>query len=211
LKNTDTHLSSSGELIKINFLNEKGEACQELLFDKIFTTGIGQLLGVDIHPKEILNDSVFSTVSTINREYDTLHKVLRHPSDQIVKQTSKIYGIKVNGPTHPCKYCAQGKHKKTMIPKLSTNKATSIGERINIDISYVNTTSFGGYKYWLMVQDSYTDYLWSFFLKQKSETSDTILGWVTRIRKEQGIVIKNIRCDNSGENKKLRDDCKDHK
>jgi hypothetical protein len=34
--------------------------------------------------------------------------------------------------------------------------------------------------------------------------TDPTSGLVTRIRKEQGIIVGNIRCDNSGENKKLK-------
>jgi hypothetical protein len=151
LKNIDTQLSSSGELIEIDFVDEKSEVYQEVSFDKILSRSRiwqnlhnlkGQFLGVDIYPKDIIKNSVFSTVSNINKEHDTLHKLLGHPSDPIVKQTSKMYGIKINEPTHPCKYFAQEKH-LTMIPKPSTNKATSIGEHINIDISCINTTSFG--------------------------------------------------------------------
>ena len=59
--------------------------------------------------------------------------------------------------------------KKKKLNKISLNKATSKLFRIAIDITGVAHLSFGGAKYWLMIQDEYTGFIWSFFLKQKSE------------------------------------------
>ena len=38
-----------------------------------------------------------------------------------------------------------------------------------MDISEIKAKSYGGAKYWLMVQDEFTGYIWSRFLKAKSE------------------------------------------
>jgi hypothetical protein len=76
---------------------------------------------------------------------------------------------------------------------------------IHIDISYTDTQSYGRNRYWLLILDSYTDYLWSFFLPNKSDSAETVIKWAQSIEKEKNIKIKNIRCDNSGENLMLRD------
>ena len=81
---------------------------------------------------------------------------------------------------------------------------TSLGERVSIDISGVRTTSYGGAKFWLLLQDHYTDYIWSFFLSAKSELPTVLYNWVKDFQKTYGTTIKTIRCDNAGENKSLR-------
>jgi transposase InsO family protein len=199
LKQPHTKLDNKGELIVFKFL-EGDQIKDHIVFDKIFTTGVGQLLGIEIQPKE---EYANVTQTTIN--YEEMHGKLGHPNEQTVIETTKHYGINTSDAQNTCRFCATAKHKKSSIPKQTTHQTTYVGERINIDISYVNTTSFGGNKYWLLVQDSYTDYLWSFFLKNKSETAQTVMGWVTKMKKEHNLDIKSLRCDNSGENQKLRE------
>ena len=97
-----------------------------------------------------------------------------------------------------------GKQRKMNIPKEVKNKSHFRGERINIDISSVAATSYGGAKFWLLTQDDYTDFLWSFFLKAKSELPDIMMKWIEQIQKETKIIIQKVRCDNSGENWKLQ-------
>ena len=55
-----------------------------------------------------------------------------------------------------------------------------------------------------MIQDEKTDHIWSFFLKQKSETADKVIHWIKMIHKDMDVKVKTIRCDNSGENRKLQ-------
>jgi hypothetical protein len=49
-----------------------------------------------------------------------------------------------------------------------------LGGRINIDISSVQNTSYGGANFWLLIQDDFTSYLWSYFIKAKSDLPDTM-------------------------------------
>ena len=90
-----------------------------------------------------------------------------------------------------------GKTRKP-IPKFSRNKATTKGERICLDITSVKGFSFGGSKYWLMLQDEYTDFIWSIFIKSKDLLPTSVIKLLTDIQKDCEIEIKYIRCDNSG-------------
>ena len=208
LKYPQTKLNSKGELIAIDFVDKDQQTTQTIVFDKIFTTGNGQLLGIEIQPEKEYGHVCL--LSKTQLKYEDIHGKLGHPNEQVVKQTVKHYGISIMEPTHNCIYCAAGKHKKTPIPKFSNQKATAIGERVYIDISYTDMESYGGNRYWLLIVDSYTDYIWSFFLRRKSETSETIIGWATSLEKEKNITIKNIRCDNAGENVMLGQMLKSH-
>ena len=91
-----------------------------------------------------------------------MHDKLGHPNHKVVKNTAAHFGITVKDQKHKCHYCALAKHKVTPISKSVIIKSRYRCERINIDISSVSTTSFGGSKYWLFIQDDYTDFLWSY-------------------------------------------------
>jgi hypothetical protein len=41
-----------------------------------------------------------------------------------------------------------------------------------MDISWIKAKSYGVAKYWLMVQDEFTGYIWSIFIKAKSELQE---------------------------------------
>ena len=86
-------------------------------------------------------------------------------------------------------------------------KSTTPGERLFLDISSVKTTSIGGAKFWLLVQDDATDMCWSFFLKKKSDLAQSVLTLIINLRLQHSIKVQHIRCDNAGENLSLRKRC----
>jgi hypothetical protein len=63
----------------------------------------------------------------------------------------------------------------------------------------VRDVSLGGANFWILIVNSYTDYCWSLFLKEKSKLKDKM--------KIAGINIKVICCDYSGENKAFQKEC----
>jgi hypothetical protein len=80
-----------------------------------------------------------------------------------------------------------------------------IGEQIYIDISSVKNSSFGGAKYWILMEDEKSHFCWSLFATNKSDLSSKVIPVLKRIKKEIQIEIKIIRCDNAAENKKLQE------
>jgi hypothetical protein len=103
-----------------------------------------------------------------------------------------------------CVDCAISKAKQKNVPKVSKHSATEKGERVAIDITSIKTISYGGAKFWLMIQDEFTGKLWSYFLKAKSDLPETVIKWINEIHKTTTVKIKSIRCDNAGENKSLQ-------
>ena len=103
--------------------------------------------------------------------YNDLHHKLGHANKQTVQNTAKHYGIKLlTNDTDPvCTDCAFAKIRVKNFGHHDDNQASKLGERIAIDISSVKSISYGGSKFWLLLQDEYTGYLWSFFLSAKSE------------------------------------------
>ena len=199
IQHPNVSISSKGALITLN----AGD--NQIIFDKEIINGSGRLLGVDIVPRITTEFAAITAPADLTKTYDYMHSVLGHPGEVRVKATATRLGYKLKGEVHTCENCAIGKSKQKNVPQVSPNKATCKGDRISLDITSVQTTSFGGAKFWLMVQDAFTGYLWSFFLKAKSDLPVTILTWIQKLSKTMGVKINYIRCDNSGENKKLQE------
>ena len=205
LKHPHIKLQSDGELITVLFtdlVDENGQQ-EKMVFDKIYPTGSGQLLGVEIQPCEDYANMVMLTEALTR--YEDLHEKLGHPNDTVVTKTASHYDIKVRDKQGKCRFCAMGKQHRLPIPRNVSNLSSTRGERINIDISSVAAASFGGAKFWLLIQDDYTDFIWSYFLKTKAQMANTFMSWLTTIEKETKLTIRKIRCDNSGENRSLQE------
>jgi hypothetical protein len=63
-------------------------------------------------------------------------------------------------------------------------------------IAYI---SIGGSKYCLVIMDDYSRFTWVFFLQEKSQTQETLKGFLRRAQNEFGLRIKKIRSDNGTE------------
>jgi hypothetical protein len=84
------------------------------------------------------------------------------------------------------------------------HKARSNEARISIEIVSVIGPSFGWAKYWLMIKENLTDYIWSYFLHNKSDLSDTVMTWMWDLKKRIGITVNHICWDNAGESQALQ-------
>jgi transposase InsO family protein len=63
-------------------------------------------------------------------------------------------------------------------------------------IAYI---SIGESKYCLVIVDDYSRFTWVFFLQEKSNTQETLKGFLRRAQNEFGLRIKKIRSDNGTE------------
>jgi transposase InsO family protein len=63
-------------------------------------------------------------------------------------------------------------------------------------IAYI---SIGGSKYCLVIVDDYSSFTWVFFLQKKSQTQETLKGFLRRAQNEFGLRIKKIISDNGTE------------
>jgi hypothetical protein len=63
-------------------------------------------------------------------------------------------------------------------------------------IAYI---SIDGSKYCLVIVDDYSRFTWVFFLHEKSQTQETLKGFLRRAQNEFGLRIKKIRSDNGTE------------
>jgi hypothetical protein len=56
-----------------------------------------------------------------------------------------------------------------------------------------------GSKYYLIILDDFTHYLWTFFLNFKSNTFTTLSNFFAYVSTQFGTTVKAIQCDNERE------------
>ncbi len=85
---------------------------------------------------------------------------------------------------------------------------TNKGERLFVDIRSPLTQSMGGKQHWLLVRDDCTDYCWSYFLKEKSDSRSHVIELIKELDSKYNCKTECIRCDNAGENVSLEIACR---
>jgi hypothetical protein len=87
-----------------------------------------------------------------------------YPCKDLTKRTEDYLGIKLIGSWTEFQECLMGKAKRKSLKKESNSHSEKGGERFGFDISYLQNSSFGGSKFWLLVVDEATSMVWSYFL-----------------------------------------------
>ena len=211
-------IGNEGKMIFI----QKGR--NKLVFDRILDTGTGFLSSVELIPvgqKMEVNDhhgageepkvtspEVGKGLEKATMSLKTLHSMLGHAHHGLCWRTAHYYGWKVTDKDMAvCEPCGLAKAKQAKLNKEDNNKAKVVGERLCLDIQPMMNASYGGAKNWLLVVDELSGYCWSYFLKSKDETVNVVVPLLKDLRERLNLKIRFIRCDNSGENKSLRDRC----
>jgi transposase InsO family protein len=99
-----------------------------------------------------------------------------------------------------CSACQAGKQVGTHHPHKNIMTTDRPLELLHMDlfdpIAYI---SIGGSKYCLVIVDDYSRFTWVFFLQEKSQTQDTLKGFLRWAQNEFRLRIKKIRSDNGTE------------
>jgi transposase InsO family protein len=99
-----------------------------------------------------------------------------------------------------CSTCQAGKQVGTHHPHKNIMTTDRPLELLHMDlfgpIAYI---SIGGSKYCLVIVDDYSRFTWVFFLQEKSQTQETLKGFLRRAQNKFGLRIKKIRSDNGTE------------
>jgi hypothetical protein len=144
--------------------------------------------------KPILSNIIngFANASISNeRIYDInhLHKFFGHCGQEILNKTIKMYGFKSSGNFVTCEQCTIVTARQKSVNKNWLGASNSLGERLYVETSSIKERSFGGAKFWALIVDDYTDYCWSFSMKNKLDikariktllTDLTIANWIVK-------------------------------
>jgi hypothetical protein len=100
----------------------------------------------------------------------TRHRCLGHPGPDALSSLSRSSFISCTSTTHDfCHACQLGKH--TRLPfSSSSSRAEKTFDLLHLDLWTSPVISVSGSKYYLFILDDFTHYLWTFPLKQKSDT-----------------------------------------
>jgi len=116
---------------------------------------------------------IFSAI--LNDPLYLWHLRLGHVNYQVVSQITKIPSRFRYPPCHPCLASKQTKQRCTE----PQTRATRILELIHMDLGGYYTPSQDGYRFFLIIVDDYTRYIWVWFLTTKNmqATSAALLQW----------------------------------
>jgi transposase InsO family protein len=99
-----------------------------------------------------------------------------------------------------CSACQAGKQVGVHHPHKNIMTTDRSLELLHMDlfgpIAYI---SIGEGKYCLVIVDDYSHFTWVFFLQDKSQTQETLKGFLRRVQNEFGLRIKKNRSDNGTE------------
>jgi hypothetical protein len=143
-----------------------------------------------------LQSTLLPTSQTL--DINVVHEMFGHPNAQVLAATAAKYGFHTKNDLHFCSNCAIREEKHTNLHKLTAHPSTELGGSINIDISSVQNTIYEGANVWLLIQDNFTGYFWTYFIKAKSDLPETMLDWIKLDQNEINLNAKSIRLDNSG-------------
>jgi hypothetical protein len=99
-----------------------------------------------------------------------------------------------------CSACQVGKQVRVHHPHKNITTTDRPLKLLHMDlfgpIAYI---SINGSKYYLVIMDDYSRFTWVFFLQEKSQTQETLQGFLRRAQNEFVLRIKKIRSDNGTE------------
>ena len=147
--------------------------------------------------------SNFSTKSALVSSTATSmlwHQRLGHPSpslfNNVVKQfhLPTTYSLQFN-----CYQCNMAKsHKLPFSPSLSVSHSPF--DLLHMDVwGPAPVSSFQGFRYYLLIMDDYTKFVWVFPLHYKSQVATAISNFHSYVSTQFGVSIKTFRSDNGGE------------
>jgi hypothetical protein len=128
------------------------------------------------------------------------HRRLGHLRHEVLSKliSSKAISCNKDDSHHLCHACQLGRHSR--LPFGSSNSwATNNFDLIHCDLWASPIVSVSGYKYYLVILDDCSHYIWTFPLRLKSDTFATLSQFFAYVRTQFGTTIKSVQCDNGRE------------
>ena len=160
-----------------------------IFLDRQIKTHDSWVAGVDFL-RNVNDKKAVSATALIKRDINDLHAELSHPLEAITRSTAKNFNIHVTGIFKTCEDCALGKAKQRAMSKKAVPHLQILGERLFFDISSPSTPIFGGKCHWLLVIDDCSNYSWSFFLTEKSDLIQKLIGLMKDLKAKHNLQIQ---------------------
>jgi hypothetical protein len=150
-------------------------------------------------PSHPTPSSPMSTPSALVASSSTWHRRLSHPGVDVMSKLSHDSNVICSRCTHDvCHACQLGHHMH--LPFISSNScADSNFDLIHCDLWTSPIVSISGYKYYLIILDDHSHFVWTFPLRVKSDTFSTSSNFFAYVSTQFGCTIKVVQCDNGRE------------
>ena len=155
----------------------------------------------DLYPFWWPPPSPAHALSTTTSSSTLWHRRLGHLSSQALSHLASAFSFPCNknaADDHLCHACQLGKHVRLPFDTSSTQTSRPF-QLIHCDLWTSPLPSVSGYKYYLVVLDDFTHYLWTFPLRQKSDTFPTLKHFFAYVSTQFNTTIQSIQCDNGRE------------
>jgi hypothetical protein len=107
------------------------------------------------------------------------HQRLGHPNNNVLSTLISEFSIPYNRDSHNssmCQSCQLGKHVRLPFSS-SQSSSTFPFELLHCDLWTSPIESVSGFKYYLVILDDFTHYVWTFPLRNKSDVHNTFLNF----------------------------------
>jgi transposase InsO family protein len=130
----------------------------------------------------------------------TWHCRLGHPGHDALLQLTRSATIPCTRSLeeHLCHACQLGRHVRLLFSS-SSSHATHAFDLVHCDLWTSPITSMSDYKYYLVMLDDFSHYVWTFPLRAKSETFPTLRHFFAWVSTQFGLTIKAVQCYNGRE------------
>jgi histone deacetylase 1/2 len=151
-----------------------------------------------VFPSSIINHFAHGLIATTTST-ELWHRRLGHPGRDSMLHLHKKSFIPCNkAATHVCHACQLGKH-----VRLPFSRSTSISvepfQLIHCDLWTSPVLSISGFKYYLVIVDDFSHFMWTFPLRHKSDTADTLIAFIAYARTQFSRPVVAMQADNGTE------------
>ena len=126
------------------------------------------------------------------------HRRLGHPGHEALSKLASSTSRHISDCSDLCHACQLGRHVRLPFYS-STSRASSKFDLIHCDLWTSPVVSVSGYKYYLVILDDCTHYLWTFPLRLKSDTFSTLAQFLAHVSTQFDTRVKSVQCDNGKE------------
>jgi hypothetical protein len=126
------------------------------------------------------------------------HRPLGHPGHEALSKLPSSIPLHLEDSSYLCHACQLGHHVRLPF-HVSTSRASNKFDLVHCDLWTSPIVSVSGYKYYLVILDDFTHYLWTFPLRVKSDTFCTLATFIAYASTQFDASVKPIQCNNSDE------------
>jgi hypothetical protein len=119
------------------------------------------------------------------------HRRLGHPGHEALSKLASSVSYSIDDCSDLCHACQLGRHVRLPFP-VSSSRVSNKFDLIHCDLWTSPAVSVSCYKYYLVILDDCTHYLWTFPLCLKSDTFSTLAGFIAYASTQFAAPVKAV-------------------